>query len=314
MKVPLEILIKIFTLATQSRASAASWILYQRRTYSWFKKQLYQNVRLHDEDKASLFLHCLRRWCMHQEFSKTSIKAISLTGDVEGMTIMDILSLCTGITNLVVMPDESVCGNQAPLLQLLDALPLKVLSLQVCVELTHSSITNSTIFAGLTHFETDDPDMLQCVDIAFFPPLTHLALQGLKFNPARKMQRIVNRLFQSPTLKVLIFCIKHHQQFAKVLYKLDIHDSRIVLAPHKSYCWDDLGCACMLLWDLADETAQLLEPNHSQSILATVKWRDGLMSSHRTSLLLHNDCMGCEHANYLNHGWWFSGMDIDKVE
>ncbi|KAG2121476.1 hypothetical protein DEU56DRAFT_760651 [Suillus clintonianus] len=188
---------------------------------------------------------------------------MSLCGDIKGTTIMEILSLCTGITNLSLTPDKIEFDNvEATLLPLLDSLPLKVLSLRVGVVLTRSSVTNSTVFAGLTHFETDDIDAVHRIQTSYFPRLTHLVLNAIPCSSAYWMRMAVERVLRHPPLQVLVFRVRSHRQFAKSLVKLDINDPRIVLAPPIVCGWDDLGRACMLFWDIIDETAQLSQPNH----------------------------------------------------
>ncbi|KAG1720975.1 uncharacterized protein EDB91DRAFT_1088616 [Suillus paluster] len=269
MKVPQEVLIKIFAMATRSRGSAASWILYQWRSKGWFEKQLYERVLLRDEETASLFVQCLRRRDMHEEFAKTSVKSLSLSGDVQVSTIIDILCLCTGINHLSLIPDhDDFQSDIAPLLQLLDTLPLKVLSLQVAVQLTSPSISNVTFFAKLTHLEIDPSDMLQHADMACFPQLTHLSLWSSFHHPRDRIPSLVKRILCHPTLQVLIFRVTYHRNLAKFLDDNMLNDPRIVLAPPKVYLWDDLGRSSMLLWELAEERVASAEPNHSSSILS----------------------------------------------
>lgn len=295
MKVPLEILIYIFTLATRNRGSATSWMLYQRRSkpwsvfyhklneihYNWsnlsywspswsiyrFEKQLYEKVLLCDEDEASLFLQCLRRRQTCEEFATSSIKAMSLSGDINVAMILDIFSLCKGINNLSLHPHCDLIDYEVPtLIQLLDTLPLKVLSLQIGVPLTSSLTSNVTLFAKITHLEVDDPHMLRDIQMASFPQLTHLSLWGSLIKPGLNIPLLVINILSHITLEVVIFRIEHHQQFADFLDRHELNDPRIVLATPRRYLWDDLGRSCMLFWELAEEKVKLCEPNHSTSL------------------------------------------------
>jgi hypothetical protein len=222
---------------------------------------------LPDEDDASSFLRCLRHRKMYQEFSKTSIKAMSLSGDIRRTTIIEILSLCTGINNLTLQSENNYDDEDiTPLLQVLNYLPLTVLSLQIEDPLTSSSISNVTVFTKLTHLEIDDADMLRHLQMECFPQLTHLSLWGNLYHPGVNVLSLVNRLLSHPTLQVLIFRVDCHRKFATFLDRHGLHDPRIILAPARVYLWDSLGRACMLLWELAEEKTKLREPNHSQSI------------------------------------------------
>ncbi|KAG1790115.1 uncharacterized protein HD556DRAFT_1310898 [Suillus plorans] len=264
MKVPLEILIYIFTLATRSRGSAVSWMLYQQRSMPWFEKQLYEKVLLSDEDEASLFVQCLRRRQLCEEFAETVIKAISLSGDINVVTIMDILSLCKGIKNLSLRPQNDFLEDEvAPLLQLLDTLPLKVLSHQIGVPFTSSLISNVTLFAKITHLEVDDPNMLRDVQMSCFPQLTHLSLWGSSYKSGTNIPSLVKNILANATLEVIIFRVEQHQQFADFLNIHELNDPRIVLATSRIYLWDDLGRSCMLFWELAEEKAKSPNPNHN---------------------------------------------------
>ncbi|KAG1825324.1 hypothetical protein DFJ58DRAFT_849574 [Suillus subalutaceus] len=263
MRVPLEILVKIFTLATRTRGGAASWILCHWKTKNWFEKLLYEKVVLVDDETASSFLQCLRRRHMPEKFAQASIKAISLSNGVQFRTGIEILSLCTSINTLAIIPDdECFHDNVAHLLQVMDALPLQVLSLQICVHLTSSLISGVTFFAKLTHLEVDACRMLCDVDLKYLPQLTHLAIWNEMMDD--RAASLTKRLLSHPTLEVLIFRVDYHRDFVSFLDRHMLHDPRIVLVPSRVYAWDDLGRASMLLWELADEAVKLPEPNHNK--------------------------------------------------
>jgi hypothetical protein len=236
-----------------------------------FERQLYRNVVLHDQDKASLFLQCIRLRDDYQDFVMTSIKSISLSGDINGTTIVEILSLCTGINTLAILCDseEFQMYDKEPILQALDALPLNVLSLQMDLRLIRYYIPSVTVvMSRLTHLEIDDNRMLSSVDMKFLPRLTHLALVGTTYDPSDNLPSLVKRLLSHPTLQILIFCTNQHSEFSNFLDIHKLHDPRMILAPRRQYSWDDLGRASMLFWEIAEDVAKLREPNHSKSILS----------------------------------------------
>lgn len=204
----------------------------------------------------------------------TSIKSISLSGDINGTTIVEILSLCTGINTFSICcnSEEFQTFDEKPILQALDALPLNVLSLKVGLRLTRYYIPSVTsVMSRLTHLEIDDNRMLSSIDMKYLPRLTHLALVGTTWDPQDNLPSLVKRLLSHPTLLILIFCTSEHGKFAKFLDIHKLHDPRMILAPKKHYLWDDLGRASMLFWEIAEETAKLREPNHSKSILSIIK-------------------------------------------
>ncbi|KAG0692115.1 hypothetical protein DFH29DRAFT_1009365 [Suillus ampliporus] len=248
--IPLEIIIKIFTLGTRSRKDAASWIVLSKRTYTWFERLLYGRIVIVGERKASQFLRCLRLRQMHEEFARTSINAMFLNGDIQGVTVIEILSLCTGISNLALTSNGGpVLKNLSFLQPVLDALPLTALQLQIGVTLTDSSIANVNVFSRLTHLDIDDHDFLQHLRIESFPQLTHLALWGDLIRRENKMASSIQRLLNHPTMQ-------------NSLTTMRFNDPRIVIGPEKIYLWDYLGRGYMLLWEIAEAKAKILEPNH----------------------------------------------------
>ncbi|KAG1886469.1 hypothetical protein F4604DRAFT_1675383 [Suillus subluteus] len=236
-----------------------------------FEKLLYEKILLFDEEIATLFLQCMRRRHTPHAFAQTSIKAISLSDDVQFETAVEILSLCTGMNTLTIIPDEQDFHDKVTyLLQLMGTLPLTVLSLQVNVHPTSSLISDVAFFAKLTHLEIDRCGMLCDVDLQYFPRLTHLAIWSTFSEPDRRAPSLIKRLLSHPTLQVFIIRVDYHRNFANFLDRHMLHDPRIVLAPSRVYLWDDLGRASMLLWELADEAVKLPEPNHTSVLHRTM--------------------------------------------
>ncbi|KAG2360976.1 hypothetical protein BDR07DRAFT_1377593 [Suillus spraguei] len=187
---------------------------------------------------------------------------MSLSGEIDGTTIIELLSLCTGINNLVLLCESNYFEKDtAPLLQVLDTLPLDILSLQMDVSLTPSSIANTNVFARLTHLEITEEGIFKHLKMNAFPRLTHLALWG---GPLRNQNglKLIKHILSHATLQLLLLHVRPHRQLAKFLDINNIDDPRIVLAPCEIYVWDSLGRASMLLWELADEKVKLRVPNH----------------------------------------------------
>jgi hypothetical protein len=223
---------------------------------------------LPDEDIASSFLQCLRRRGNPQDFSQTSIQAMSLSGDIQLNTAMEILSLCTGIKNLsVISESEDFHNNVAPVLQTMDALPLKVLSLQIGTNITSSLISDLTFFSKLTHLELEEDGILRNLDLQYFPSLTHLSIWGIMDQKESTTASLMKRILSHPPLQALVIRVDYHRNFAAFLDRHMLYDRRIVLATWRVQLWDDLGRACMLFWELVDECINLPAPNHSPSIL-----------------------------------------------
>jgi hypothetical protein len=236
--------------------------------YFRFETLLYKSILLPDEDIASSFLQCLRRRGNPQDFSQTSIQAMSLSGDIQLNTAMEILSLCTGIKNLsVISESEDFHNNVAPVLQTMDALPLKVLSLQIGTNITSSLISDLTFFSKLTHLELEEDGILRNLDLQYFPSLTHLSIWGIMDQKESTTASLMKRILSHPPLQALVIRVDYHRNFAAFLDRHMLYDRRIVLATWRVQLWDDLGRACMLFWELVDECINLPAPNHSPSIL-----------------------------------------------
>ncbi|KAG2335562.1 hypothetical protein BDR05DRAFT_1006677 [Suillus weaverae] len=229
-----------------------------------FERLLYNKVLLEDEDQASQFLRCYRLRQLHIE-PVPSTTAMYFDGGIQSTTIIDILSLCTGITNLSLVSEEGdELDDLTPLHHVLDNLPLTVLSLHIGATLTNASVINFTVFSRLTHLEINDVDMLQHVDMDVFPQLTHLALWPFLYNPTMNIPRSLRRLLKHPTLQVLLFRVERHNECATWLVRHEIDDRRIIIAPPEIQQWDDFGHGSMLLWELADERVNMPGPNHGK--------------------------------------------------
>ncbi|KAG2336591.1 hypothetical protein BDR05DRAFT_1005724 [Suillus weaverae] len=262
--IPLEIVMKVFTLATRKREDAASWIRVSKRSYILFERLLYNTVVLNDEEHAFRFLQCYRLRQTHI-YPLPSTIAMFFGDGIKYTTIVEILSLCRNITNLsIVSDDNDVLPDLTSLHYVLDPLPLKVLSLNIKSSLTDSSMAMANTFARLTHLEIDDAEMLRRVDMNAFPQLTHLALWPVLYNAGVNVHKVVKRLLKHATLQALVLRADGHNQCAKYLEYHGIDDRRIIIGPSRMFGWDDFGRGSMLLWQLADERADMPGPNHKK--------------------------------------------------
>ncbi|KAG1758933.1 hypothetical protein EV702DRAFT_1053781, partial [Suillus placidus] len=232
-----------------------------------FERLLYNKIVLEDEDQASQFLQCYRLRQTHME-PVPSTTAMYLADGIQSTTIIDILALCRGITNLsLVSKDDDEHDDLTPLHHVLDDLPLTVLSLHIGATLTNTSVINFTMFARLTHLEINDTDMLHDVDMDTFPRLTHLALWPMLYNPTMNIPRSLRRLLKHATLQVLLLRVERHHECATWLVRHAIDDPRIIIGPPEIEQWDDFGHGSMALWELADERANMPGPNHSSTLV-----------------------------------------------
>jgi hypothetical protein len=190
---------------------------------------------------------------MHKEFAQTSLKAMSLSMEVRGATIMEILSLCAGVENLALLPrSDDFFDDGAPLRKLLAVIPLKVLTFQLIIFVDHASAVN--IFATLTHLEIDNDDVIEHIEMDSLPWLTHLSLWWRSDSTWANVSSFVKGILTRPTLQVLFFRVEYHAYVAWILeYREKVFDPRIVLAPSSLYLWDELGRASMLLWEVTED-------------------------------------------------------------
>ncbi|KAG1836251.1 hypothetical protein DFJ58DRAFT_735117 [Suillus subalutaceus] len=264
VNIPLELVMKIFTLATHRREEAASWICVSKRTYILFERLLYNKVVFNDEDHAFRFLECYRLRKTHID-PPPSTTAMVLGYDITYTTLVEILSLCKDITNLSIASiDEDFIPDLTNLHHVLEPIHLTVLCLHIRLSLTHSSMVMANTFATLTHLEIEDKEMLRPVDMNAFPKLTHLALWFVFINAGGDFPGVVKRLLQHATLQVLVFRVDGHSECATFLESRGIVDRRIIIGPSRRFVWDDFGHGDMLLWKLADDRANMPAPNHKK--------------------------------------------------
>ncbi|KAG1837850.1 hypothetical protein DFJ58DRAFT_734140 [Suillus subalutaceus] len=266
---PLEIQQKILSLATRSKCAAATALRVSRTTHPWMERLVYKKIVLDGEDETREFLECLRLRPMHIGFAQNSITSLYLRGALNESTLIQILSLCNGLTCLVLFVRTDAFMNDASSLRrALDALQLKSLTLAMAIDFTNS-INTFDVFKNLTHLEIVDRLVLKKphAGLEALHSLTHicLVLAPPSCNPVTVM-----RLIGNARLRVLAFRVEHsHHEIERFLQKHKILDRRIVLLPSLMVMWDELGRGDMLVWELAEEKVRLPIPQNSGSFIAS---------------------------------------------
>ncbi|KAG1828198.1 hypothetical protein DFJ58DRAFT_849170 [Suillus subalutaceus] len=247
VNIPLELVMKIFTLATHRREEAASWICISKRTYILFERLLYNKVVLKDEDHAFRFLECYRLRQTHID-PPPATTTMFLGDDITYTTLVEILSLCKDITNLsIASVDDDFIRDLTNLHHVLEPPP------------PHGALFKPQIIAdSLFHGRC-----FGLFDMNAFPKLTHLALLFVVYNPGVDVPGVVKRLLQHATLQVLVFRVDGHSECATFLEPHGIVDRRIIIGPSRTFVWDDFGHGDMLLWELADDRVNMPAPNHT---------------------------------------------------
>jgi hypothetical protein len=231
---------------------------------------MYQKIVLCGEDESKDFLECLRLRPMHIDFAQQSIRSLYLGGALHASTLINILSLCKGLTCLALFVGTDTFINDASSLWgALDALALKSLTFGTAIDLT-TSIRTSNVFKNLTHLEIVDKSVLKkpIADLETLDALTHLCLVLAPYscNPVS-----VIRLVGNARLRVLAFRVEYsHSVIETFMQQHGILDRRIVLLPSIMVQWDELGRGDMLVWELAEEKIRLPLTHNSKSFNASI--------------------------------------------
>ncbi|KAG2134394.1 uncharacterized protein EDB93DRAFT_1092801, partial [Suillus bovinus] len=122
------------------------------------ERLLYRKIILTNESIAISFLSSLCIWCQCcSDFARGVVKSLCIEGNVLLSTTTEILSLCTGTTNLALwMAQSDFNGMTNPLLQPLNNLPLMSLSLSISSIFCHTefvSLSAFKAFSTVTHLE-----------------------------------------------------------------------------------------------------------------------------------------------------------------
>jgi hypothetical protein len=208
---------------------------------------------------------------MHVDFAHEYITSLFLVGSIEISTLVEILSLCNGISCLVLLVSTiSSATAVSSLLQALDTLPLKSLQLSMDVDVS-TSFSTSNVFKHLTHFDTHDHRMLEklhagldCLD-----SLTHLCvvLRLEKCDPLAVIHLIGNLRIQ-----ILAFRVEDpHHAVERFLEDHRLLDRRIVLLPIQLTNWAMLGQGEMLMWQLAEDLVKLPMPQKSKTFIQSTR-------------------------------------------
>ncbi|KAG2353794.1 hypothetical protein BDR07DRAFT_1308184 [Suillus spraguei] len=235
------------------------------------EKLLYQKIVLYDEDDTEDFLKCLRLRLMHNEFAKTTTTSLYLEGPLDESTVIELLSLCSGVTCLALSDDTEAFAEDTLLLwRALDALPLMSLTLNMVIDFK-PSIGTFNVLKNLTHLDIMDKRILRKNHKGLYglDSLTHicLPLSVRTSDPAAVMGLISNA-----RLRVLAFRVEDsHERVQLFLQMNGTLDARIVLLPSIMENWDELGRGDMLLWELAEEKVMLPIPHNSAFVLSHIR-------------------------------------------
>jgi hypothetical protein len=183
---------------------------------------------------------------------------LCIEGDILPSTAAEILSLCSGITNLAlwIAPSDFKNGTTNPLLQPLNDLPLMSLSLSISLIFrdTHLvSLSAFKAFGTLTHLEILNGWVLwnSTVGVEYLHGLTHLCL---RIHTQRTKPKLVAFLLTLSHLRVIVFRISEDIDAVQTFLESNfLNDSRIVLVSQKPTAWDEFGGGDMFLWKAADQ-------------------------------------------------------------
>ncbi|KAG2105172.1 hypothetical protein BD769DRAFT_1393331 [Suillus cothurnatus] len=186
--------------------------------------------------QAYSLLFVSRRHC---DFARGAVQSLCIEGDILPSTAAEILSLCSGITNLAlwIAPSDFKNGTTNPLLQPLNDLPLMSLSLSI------SLIFRDTHLVSLSAFKA-------------FGTLTHLEILNgwVLWNSTRTKPKLVAFLLTLSHLRVIVFHISEDIDAVQTFLESNfLNDSRIVLVSQKPTAWDEFGGGDMFLWKAADQ-------------------------------------------------------------
>ncbi|KAG1836060.1 hypothetical protein C8R48DRAFT_783019 [Suillus tomentosus] len=138
---------------------------------------MYQQIALFDEDNIQQFLACLRLRPMHVEFAQTAITSLYIDGMVNASTVLDILSLCSGVKYLALMVDiYPDIEDHSPIWRALDHLPLASLALYGGVHFINS-ISTFRRLKHITHLDLIDSGVVMKSNTGLH------SLDNLTFNP-----------------------------------------------------------------------------------------------------------------------------------
>jgi hypothetical protein len=219
---------------------------------------LYRKIVLSNESTAISFLSSLRirhRRC--SDFARGVVKSLCIEGDVLLSTAVEILSLCSGTTNLALwITPSDFNGTTNPLLQPLNNLPLMSLSLSISLVFRHTefvSLSAFKAFSTVTHLEILNGWVLwnSTIGLEYLDGLTHLCLH---IHTRRTKPELVMSLLAPSHLQVLVLCISEDINVVQTFLELNsLSNYRIVLVSQVPTAWGEFGGGDMSLWKGADQ-------------------------------------------------------------
>ncbi|KAG1907712.1 uncharacterized protein F5891DRAFT_1180740 [Suillus fuscotomentosus] len=255
---PLELEREIIILAIDCMQQAYSLLFVSQRVRYWIESLLYRKIVLSNENIAISFLSSLRIRCQRSgDFARGIVKSLCIEGDVLLSTAAEILSLCSGATNLALwIAPSDFNGTTNPLLQPLNNLPLMSLSLSISLIFRYTkfvSLGAFKAFSTVTHLEILNGWVLwnSTIGLEYLDGLTHLCLH---IHTQRTKPDLVVSLLARSHLQVLVFRISEDINAVQTFLEFNsLSDSRIVLVSQVPTAWGEFGGGDMSLWKDADQ-------------------------------------------------------------
>ncbi|KAG2159781.1 ABC transporter transmembrane region-domain-containing protein [Suillus bovinus] len=178
------------------------------------------------------------QWIHYCDFTRGAVQSLCIEGDVLLSTAADILSLCSGTTNLALWIAPSDFNETTnPLLRPLNDLPLTSLLLSI------SLIFHYTQFVSLSTFKA-------------FSTVTCLEILNawVLWNSTRTKPELVASVLTLSHLQVVVFRISEDIEAVQTFLESNsLSDSHIVLASQIPTAWGEFGGDDMSLWKGADQ-------------------------------------------------------------
>ncbi|KIO07294.1 hypothetical protein M404DRAFT_941210 [Pisolithus tinctorius Marx 270] len=201
---------------------------------------LYEKVILAEEAWALYFLSSLQS---RPEFAARSVRFLRIKPAVQLRTAIEILQLCCGLVDLILQIVPCVPGRSYCLIDTLNTLPLKSLSLSLSLVFDNSpsfSLHSVAFFCQLTHLEIKEGWVLwgSTIGLEQLNHLTHLAVRlSTQWTQASLIKQILTNCSR---LKLLVLWSTEASDEVKAYMRYwEISDKRIILADW-SWSWGGL--------------------------------------------------------------------------
>ncbi|KAI6140882.1 hypothetical protein BKA82DRAFT_30918 [Pisolithus tinctorius] len=211
------------------------WLVSSR-----MERILYKKVVLTGEAQALSFLSSLRP---RPEFASGSVYVLRIGPAVQLHTAIEILRLCQGLTDLILQTVPSAPGHSHCLIDALNTLPLRSLSLHLSLVFENTpsfSLQSVGFFCELTHLEIKEGWVLwgSTIGLERLNHLTHLAL---RLSTQRTKAALIKCLLTDcPKLEVLVlWSTEASDKVQAFMGDWEISDERIVLTD-QSWSWKGL--------------------------------------------------------------------------